>query len=354
MPIRNKPVFACAPSAYGFKSLFDSIFDPQDYHKSYILKGSCGSGKSSIIRRIALECDNRGMEYELFGCSFDPNSYDGIIICQPRICITDGTNPHAIEPLYLGAVEEVINTSEGLDCEKLPLERDKIIQLCHSSSRNFSKSFSLLRACLEVQNNLTDIITEKFQFDKMFSSIKRFMDNNFTQGTGFVKHLRVTNVFCKEGYYKGGEFFRRAGKKCLVLDKFGVAHLLLERIAKSASEYDQPVFVSVSSLDFERVDGLYFPLLDMAFEISTECTDRDHYYKVFNMARFVDKTALKQSKYKIRFLNKCFKELSQQACMYLGQAYNDHLELEKIYSRHTDYTYNDKIFSGLRDKVFTA
>ena len=96
MPISNKqsPLFACAATAFGFKSLFSEIFRPEDCTHAYILKGSCGSGKSSIIKKIAAECEKRNQKYELFACSFDPSSYDGIILGDMQIYIIDGTSPH--------------------------------------------------------------------------------------------------------------------------------------------------------------------------------------------------------------------------------------------------------------------
>lgn len=353
MPIHeNRPVFACAPSAYGFRSLFDEIFRPEDYKRMYILKGSCGSGKSHIIKKLAAECDERKLQYELFYCSFDPDSCDGIIISNLDTCVVDGTSPHVTEPVYPGAVEVVVNTSDGLNEDRLPKYRNEIISLCRKKSESFEKSYSFFRAALEIENNLTDIITENFQFGKMFSAIKRFCERNFKKGSGFCRENRLTSVYCKYGICKSDAFFSRASKKCLVADKFGVAHILLNEILKSAIRFDMPVQVSLSSLDFKKIDGLYLPGADMAFHVSPECERRDDWFHVFNMARFVDKNNLRQSKYKIRFLKKCFAELTNAASESLGEAYDAHTKLENIYSRNTDYTKNDLVYDKLRSAVF--
>ncbi len=353
MPINQRePVFACAQSAYGFKSLFDKIFCPEDFDRVYILKGSCGSGKSAIIKKIARKCEENGEEYELFSCSFDPASCDGIILCNQKICIIDGTSPHAVEPRYHGAVEIVVNTSEGLDAGGVVADRDKIISLCKKSSKCFSKSYSFLRAALEIQNNFSDIACENFRHGKMNACIKRFCEQNFCRGTGFYRRERLCEVYCKDGFIKSNAFFERADKKCLVTDKFGTAHLFFRELVKTASFYDQPVVVSVSALDFERVNAVYLPEMNMAFQTSQECGERGEYLRVFNMARFTDKEVIRNNKYKIRFLKKCFDQLCDGAVSCMNEAYLSHSELENIYVLRTDYSYNDKIFDRLVSEIW--
>ncbi|MBE6688758.1 MAG: hypothetical protein E7588_05720 [Ruminococcaceae bacterium] len=352
MPIYEKdPVFACACTAYGFKSLFDSIFDPEKYKRVYILKGTCGSGKSALIRKIARECRERSSEYELFSCSFDPDSFDGIIIRSRDTCIVDGTSPHITEPKYPGAVEIVLNTGKA-DENALKERRNEIIDLCKKSSAAFGKSYSFLRASLELENSYNNIITENFRFDKMFCAIKRFCDRDFVRGTGFIRENRLINVICKDGLHKSGAFLGRASKKCLVLDKPGGAYLAMEEIVSTAARYDQPVTVSVSPLDFEKINGVWLPELDMAFGIENECESRDDWYHVFNMARFTDKVTVSRSKNKLRFLNKCKDKLILRAADSMAEAYFAHMELESIYNANTDYSVNNILYEKLVKEIF--
>lgn len=348
----ERPVFAGACTAFGFKSLFSEIFGPEDFEKIYILKGSGGSGKSYIIEKLAAECAHRGVRHELFGCSLDPASLDGIIIPPRRVCIVDGTWPHNIEPLYLGAVETVVDTAGGLDDDAMRANRDKIISLCRKSNTAFGKSYSYLRAALEIQNNLIDIITENFNFGKSFSAIKRFCEKNFVNGSGFRSTRRFIAVYTADGLYESDAFFERVGRKCLILDKYGCADILLNELAQTAARYEQPTVVSLSPLDAEKINGLYLPELDMAFKAARECPNRNDFYHVFNMSRFVDKNTLKESKYKIRFLKKCFAELTVGAADSLGEAYRAHNELEKIYSANIDFSHNDRIYNKIYNDIF--
>ena len=353
MPIRNQqPVFAGACTAFGFKSLFAEIFRPEDFERVYILKGSRGSGKSHIIKKLAAECEKQGREYELFACSFDPSSLDGIIISRPQVCVIDGTPPHTVDPLYHGAVEVVVDTARGLDQDALGARRDKIIKLCKQSNTFFGKSYSYLRTALEIQNNLIDIISENFQFGKSFSAIKRFSDKNFNFGGGYCRIPRFTKVYTKDGIYESNAFFERAERKCLILDKYDCGHILLNELAQSAARYEQPTILSFSPLDCEKINGIYLPRLNMAFQTARECSDREDFYHVFNMARFVDKNTIAKSKYKIRFLRKCLGGLNDSAVGSLNEAYRAHSELEKLYSESIDFSYNDKIYLDLCEKIF--
>ena len=160
MPKHNSkaPLFACAVTAFGFKSLFPEIFCPENFDRAYILKGSCGSGKSTVIRRVAQECERRGEKYRLYACSFDPESLDGIVIDQRRVYIADGTSPHVTDPMYPGAVETVINMSHGLDTAAISKNRDKIIELCGKSRDAFSNAYSFLRGAYEMEKSISGVL----------------------------------------------------------------------------------------------------------------------------------------------------------------------------------------------------
>ena len=85
--------FASSNSMTGFHSYFDTIYNPRKLEKIYIIKGGPGTGKSSMIKAIKSSFKNK--KCELFLCSSDPLSYDGIII-DKKIAVIDGTSPHSI------------------------------------------------------------------------------------------------------------------------------------------------------------------------------------------------------------------------------------------------------------------
>ena len=86
--LKNTPKFFLgANSPCGFFSRFDNLYEPENGYFCYILKGGPGSGKSSLMKKVASETINKGLEVELIYCPSDPNSLDAVIIPEKKIWI---------------------------------------------------------------------------------------------------------------------------------------------------------------------------------------------------------------------------------------------------------------------------
>lgn len=70
----------------------------EDIKKRYFIKGRPGSGKSTMLKKIACEAMNKGFNVEIYHCGFDPNSLDMVIIPEVNIAIFDSTAPHEYFP----------------------------------------------------------------------------------------------------------------------------------------------------------------------------------------------------------------------------------------------------------------
>lgn len=67
-------------------------------HKRYFIKGRPGSGKSTMLKKIAAAGEQRGFDLEIYHCGFDPNSLDMVIIRELGLAIFDSTAPHEYFP----------------------------------------------------------------------------------------------------------------------------------------------------------------------------------------------------------------------------------------------------------------
>ncbi len=66
--------------------------------KRYLLKGRPGTGKSTLLRKMAAVSVERGLDAEVYSCAFDSKSLDMIIWPELDKCIFDSTAPHLYEP----------------------------------------------------------------------------------------------------------------------------------------------------------------------------------------------------------------------------------------------------------------
>lgn len=86
--------FLGANTPQGFVSRFDQLADPKEGWREFVIKGGPGTGKSTLMRKIAEELQPRVEHMELIHCSSDADSLDGVIFHDLKAAIADGTPPH--------------------------------------------------------------------------------------------------------------------------------------------------------------------------------------------------------------------------------------------------------------------
>ncbi|MDT8861611.1 PRK06851 family protein [Alkalihalobacillus sp. MEB130] len=69
-----------------------------DIGKRYFIKGRAGSGKSTMLKKIAAAGEERGFDVEVYHCGFDPHSVDMVIVREKDFAIFDSTAPHEYFP----------------------------------------------------------------------------------------------------------------------------------------------------------------------------------------------------------------------------------------------------------------
>ncbi|MFC0562444.1 PRK06851 family protein [Halalkalibacter alkalisediminis] len=70
----------------------------EDVEKRYFIKGRAGSGKSTMLKKIAAAGEAKGFDVEVYHCGFDPHSLDMVILREQGIAIFDSTAPHEYFP----------------------------------------------------------------------------------------------------------------------------------------------------------------------------------------------------------------------------------------------------------------
>lgn len=84
----------------------------EDIPKRYFIKGRAGTGKSTMLKKIAAEAEKRGFDVEIYHCGFDPHSIDMVIVRELGLAIFDSTSPHEYFPDRAG--DEIIDMYEQI------------------------------------------------------------------------------------------------------------------------------------------------------------------------------------------------------------------------------------------------
>ncbi len=99
----TREIFPGGNTPLGFYSFFAEGL--QGLERIVILKGGPGTGKSTLLRGLCSRALERGLAAELWRCSGDGKSLDGVILPALSMAVIDGTAPHTVDPVYPGAVE---------------------------------------------------------------------------------------------------------------------------------------------------------------------------------------------------------------------------------------------------------
>lgn len=138
-----KTVFPGNNSAEGFYSFYRSGISDMDW--VYILKGGPGTGKSTFMRHLGASFRDRGYDVELWQCSSDNNSLDGLLIPALKTAIIDGTAPHTMDPVYPGVREVILNFGEYWKNGALVQDGDAIITLTDRIHTAFVSAYDYLK-----------------------------------------------------------------------------------------------------------------------------------------------------------------------------------------------------------------
>lgn len=140
----NRTYFLGANSSRGFYSCYDSFCRPDDGDFLYIIKSGPGSGKSTLMRRVASAAQHRDMDVEIVLCSGDPDSLDGVYLPQLHVGVVDGTSPHVIEPRIPAASDLYLDLSGCYDVRAAGVRKESLGRLFHAYREQYRRAYSLL------------------------------------------------------------------------------------------------------------------------------------------------------------------------------------------------------------------
>ncbi|WP_123042476.1 PRK06851 family protein [Cohnella candidum] len=126
-PVIGRHVFFGAATPKGAFDYIQSL--TASLSRRIFVKGRPGSGKSTMLKKLAAAAESKGIDVRVFHCGFDPNSLDMLIFPELSTAIFDSTAPHEYFPdregdeiLDMYALTMTAGTDEAYANELAPIK----------------------------------------------------------------------------------------------------------------------------------------------------------------------------------------------------------------------------------------
>ena len=350
--------FAASNSAQGFKNYYPEVFSCADF--VYIIKGGPGTGKSSLMKKLAATAVGRGDECEYYYCSSDPSSLDGILMRgKDRVVgVLDGTSPHVSEPKFPGAREQIINLGECWDVGLLQRQKNEIVALSERKGAEYKNAYTYLRSVGNLRAVSEGFLSEAVELDKLRGAVSRLV-RELPSGRARVTPAILDSV-SMGGRVRLDSFERNAKKLYIISDFHGLGKLILTELFAALQAREVSVRVSYDPVCPERVDGIFLEGERTAF--ITACDAQEKFegevskaegreVALINSKRFVDTESLRAVRGDLRYTDRLAQSSLDGALHALSKAKIYHFLLEDIYGKAMDWSKFEKICAELCERI---
>ena len=328
--------FAACNTPDGFASLFADIFSPRVLSRIFILKGGPGTGKSSMMRQIAKAAEEKGHRVTYYYCSSDTDSLDGIVIRDIGTAVLDGTAPHMTDPLYPGAVEQIVNLGQFFDVPQLRYHREQIARYGKLQKKLYQRVYTYLKNADNCMQICRQICAQAFLQEKAQGAVERLLRKIPHSGEPVYEKAYVTAIGTK-GIVHFETFDRMAEKKIYVINGHGGEALLFSLLEKSLKKKGISHTRLIAPENPNGAEGFWLPQAKLLIRLhrgETICAED----KTLNMERFYCSEMLREEKAALRQSRGEAVRARALALGLLAQIADVHTRLEAIYIAAMDFS----------------
>ncbi len=340
MPKKECAFFLGANSRRGFVSFFENLAAEDFDRDVYMLKSGPGSGKSTMIRKIAAALAAPGELVEIIYCSSDPSSLDGMVLTGRRIAVVDATAPHAMEPGFPGARGGYLALPGYTDRQALRGKYPALLTLQAASREHYAQAYRLISAAAQVDEHITQSIRPYFAADRLRRRAKGIIAREMPDkkgGRGKLKK-RFLDGITPDGVLRlSGTIDALCSRVYDLCDSFGFAPCLLEPLLEGALARGYDVYACYCAKEPEKLRHLLIPELSLGFTTSgPSCFYAGAPYRRIRVDAYIDYGPKKQLRGHAKLLMRLSEALVDDAVREIAAAHALHDRIEEIYRPHID------------------
>jgi Cdc6-like AAA superfamily ATPase len=337
-------LFPGGNTSKGFYSFYRYILGQDEARRIICIKGGPGTGKSSLMKKIAAYFNEKGYDIEYHHCSSDNNSLDGVVIKGLNVAILDGTAPHVVDPVNPGAVDEVLNMGDCWNEEGFRRFRRNITDINKEVGKTFRRAYRFIGAAKAVHDDWSNYNNEALNTSKL-NRLKEELKNKIlsteVNNTGTERHLFATALTPNgivtyidtilAGY--GNVYVLNGGPGTGKTD-------VLEYISKEALKRGYYVEIFHDPLIPERFEHIFIPELNTALVTSNEINKKKFEGNQIYMETLQNSYTLNKNREEINTDIEMFYELLEKGLKCISSAKVLHDQMETYYIPNMNF---DKI-----------
>lgn len=164
--------FLGAATPEGAKDSIPSI--SQEIAKRYFVKGRPGTGKSTLLKKIAKAAENSGFDIEMYHCGFDYNSIDMVVAKELGVCIFDSSSPHEHFPSRdSDEIVDIYHKTVSLDIDKI--YQNKLTDIASQYKTNIKIANSFLATMKAIKNISNEYYNRCVNFGEFYKIIGKVL-----------------------------------------------------------------------------------------------------------------------------------------------------------------------------------
>lgn len=314
----------------------------------YYLKGGPGTGKSTLMKKIAAEFASERVT--VYHCASDPRSLDAVVLEERRVFIADATAPHEASTPLPFVTGELVDLGAVLRREPIAAHAAEIRalyaqnQAAHAQVRRGLSGIGAMEDTVSAAGS-SALLREKLRGYAARLAKRMLPPKKDADG-------RILQRQCHALTPAGGITYLPEGCGAVLLHDpcRAAGEMLLTLLSEHAAARGYCAEITCSQTQTARpVTHLILPECGTALILAPEGTDPavPQPAGVLRMQRFYDPAKLRGQRSLVRFCNKTAAELKQQTAAILADALRLHDELESYYIGALDLPALDRITADL-------
>lgn len=352
---KERHLFLGGNTYRGFHSFYNYIINKETANRVLCLKGGPGTGKSHLMKKVGAHFLDKGYSVEYHHCSSDSNSLDGVVVPDLKIALLDGTSPHMIDPIYPGAVDEIVNLGIALNNDALSLNKKDLINIYKEISTNFQRAYKFLAAAKPIHEDWSKLNSKALDYSKFITICESLKEEVFIKqksGFGDERHL-FASAFTPTGIITFTEDLVSEYTNTFILK--GGPGFSKSKILKELGSLAQKkgYFVEYLHDPFnpDRIEHILIPEISTSIVTENEISKSSFKGKTYNIEDFCNSSVLLSNKSEIDYDKNHFEELTNKALFLISEAHRIHDDLESHYIKTLDFTILDSVYNDVIQKL---